>query len=26
MALVKPCIGLCKWTRLHAFKVLEPLF
>ena len=23
---VKPCIGHCKWARLHAFMVLEPLF
>jgi hypothetical protein len=26
MAPAKSCIGLCKWTCLHAFKVLEPLF
>ena len=26
MPSVKPCIGHCKWARLHAFMVLEPLF
>ena len=26
MPSVKACIGHCKWARLHAFMVLEPLF